>query len=713
MRKKFEDHFSDGNGRVISGATVTVYLAGTTTLATIYSSATTTSAVTGSVLTTATDGLYYFYVDAFDYDAEQRFKLVLTKSGYLSQTYDNVTVDDIVLGTYTIATNKTVSTFVKIPEGVLYSVNTGITLTFGVRPEIGPYQVFTGAGAVAFAVPTPVHTIWCCSDLTGATDQATGLQMASNAARTHSMRSSTENYIGNELIIDPGVYLTSTTIWWGQDANTHSIRSIRGYGATIKGQTSGTPIIDMLGAMDCDIKGLTLLGGTTNSPNVAILEARNSTGQSAGSHFWDSVNIYGTYTLCAVYNYSSEVNEYVNCVWQVDSTGAAEAVYIGTDTNTDATTGNVVLTSANGTIATGAKSNLDHTFRNVTMIFNNTSPSATATVAKLTGTKTISFLQRSAFVAASGHVVPAVTLGKTAIGFQCQSVSFDHAYLAESSVSAITILDGGYVNSLMINKCWSTSTTGNLLKIEGTTTTTGVDGLSFDNDFLQDGIDASGAYSDIVHADISVGSDCTFGRRISGVIRHPYYEVGSTTNPIVMTYSQPDYVNVQEIVYDGASIAQTPSLNRQYNRGEYDLNAYYHHRSAVHVQTSSNVATEIWAKHLDADNQVWSVRAHVVAAIVADGSKAKSFDLRGIFRRETGGASSVDLPAASAAGPPPTVGFLDDINPDSSTVTAVLTIDDTTDLPAGTIGERMTLVVTGIAGVPYAWTAEVSAVRAY
>jgi len=150
MRYIHQDHWADGNGRVIQGGTVTVYLSGTTTLATIYDSATATTALAGSTVTTAIDGLYTFYWSNFDYNYDQEFKLVFSKSNYVTSTYDKVAVRTPVLQTYAIDTNTTVTTRLRdIPEGVIYSPSTGVTLTFTKKISAGRYQIFSGAGTVA------------------------------------------------------------------------------------------------------------------------------------------------------------------------------------------------------------------------------------------------------------------------------------------------------------------------------------------------------------------------------------------------------------------------------------------------------------------------------------------------------------------------------------------------------------------------------------
>lgn len=78
------EHYSndarDQNGRAISGATITVYHVGTTTLATIYSDNGVN--VKANPFTTALDGVYDFYA------ADGRYDIRITKTGYTSVYWD-------------------------------------------------------------------------------------------------------------------------------------------------------------------------------------------------------------------------------------------------------------------------------------------------------------------------------------------------------------------------------------------------------------------------------------------------------------------------------------------------------------------------------------------------------------------------------------------------------------------------------------------------
>jgi hypothetical protein len=73
-------------GQIRAGSTISVYLSETTTPASIYTESTGGVAV-ASVLTD-TNGAFGFYVDEADYAITQRFKIIASKTGYTSITYD-------------------------------------------------------------------------------------------------------------------------------------------------------------------------------------------------------------------------------------------------------------------------------------------------------------------------------------------------------------------------------------------------------------------------------------------------------------------------------------------------------------------------------------------------------------------------------------------------------------------------------------------------
>jgi hypothetical protein len=93
MRYNFKSVARDGAGNIIPSATVSVYLAGTTTAASIYTALAGGTAVNS--VTSGTDGSFEFYIDDTDYAGTQRFKITIAKSNYASVTRDYLTIFDI------------------------------------------------------------------------------------------------------------------------------------------------------------------------------------------------------------------------------------------------------------------------------------------------------------------------------------------------------------------------------------------------------------------------------------------------------------------------------------------------------------------------------------------------------------------------------------------------------------------------------------------
>jgi len=177
-RWKFQGTTKDQSGRILPSATISVYLAGTTTPASVYISVTSTTAV-NSVTSSSTDATYAFYTDSFDYDHDQTFKIIITKPSYTSVTYDNLPHGEVVLGTYIISTAKTVTTYVKVPKGVVYAKSGSGSLTFNGPFEAGLYQVFSdfSAGDVT-GLKESRPEWWAVNTIPGTTDLTTALQSA-------------------------------------------------------------------------------------------------------------------------------------------------------------------------------------------------------------------------------------------------------------------------------------------------------------------------------------------------------------------------------------------------------------------------------------------------------------------------------------------------------------------------------------------------------
>jgi hypothetical protein len=88
QRLKYTGIARSTGGAVLGSATVTIYLAGTTTPANVYEASTGGASVTS--VTSDSNGRWTFYADTTDYAFTQEYKVVVTKDGYSTITLDNI-----------------------------------------------------------------------------------------------------------------------------------------------------------------------------------------------------------------------------------------------------------------------------------------------------------------------------------------------------------------------------------------------------------------------------------------------------------------------------------------------------------------------------------------------------------------------------------------------------------------------------------------------
>lgn len=266
MRHKFTGIYRDSAGNVVTSGTVSVYLAGTTTAASVYTSSTSSTSV-GSVTSSSTDGSFEFYVDRFEYDRDQQFKIILSKSGLTSKTYDYIEVDDLASGTYTISADKTVSTNLGyIPKGVVYSVSTGVTLTISGTFDSGRYQIFSGLGTVK---------------LTGLLSEVFAEWFPNSGAGLQSAIDSTSNTYGQTVSIGIG-----TTIDIG--SSTVTLRKA----TQLKGESRYSSAITMA---DGSISYGTYAAGINRTKIIENLKISNSGTASKTINMGDISATYGPY----------------------------------------------------------------------------------------------------------------------------------------------------------------------------------------------------------------------------------------------------------------------------------------------------------------------------------------------------------------------------------------------------------------------------------
>jgi hypothetical protein len=91
MRYPLRGKVRDGNGRVIVGAKVSVFLADTATAVTSYPTKTGGSNNFG-ISTTDSNGEWLIYLDDATYTIVTLFDAVVSKTGYVTQTYEDITM---------------------------------------------------------------------------------------------------------------------------------------------------------------------------------------------------------------------------------------------------------------------------------------------------------------------------------------------------------------------------------------------------------------------------------------------------------------------------------------------------------------------------------------------------------------------------------------------------------------------------------------------
>ncbi len=141
MRYIFQGTFTDGMGRAVLGGTVSVYLAGTTTAASVYAASSGGTAV-NSVASSSTDGSFLFYVDDGDYAPNQKLKIILSKTNFISRTLDNIEIFPRLAKAWTSA--KTADYTVLSTDGGCHFNNSGATGTVAfslpaATVGLGPY----------------------------------------------------------------------------------------------------------------------------------------------------------------------------------------------------------------------------------------------------------------------------------------------------------------------------------------------------------------------------------------------------------------------------------------------------------------------------------------------------------------------------------------------------------------------------------------------
>ena len=171
--------------------------------------------------------------------------------------------------------------------------------------------------------------VWSGTAWTG-TDDAAAINAAFAHVRAVSGSFGFNGSQGPVLDFGAGRYLVRSSI----NATGIQVRGwgMRGAGAVLIGETSGTPVLDLRGTRYWSLNDLGIFGSPNSSPNVGlclgrVLDLNTSSSADAGEWTQHRVRVSGTFTLAAYYNLAAEVVSHVDCeYWNLKGDGTAYGV---------------------------------------------------------------------------------------------------------------------------------------------------------------------------------------------------------------------------------------------------------------------------------------------------------------------------------------------------------------------------------------------------
>lgn len=184
----------------------------------------------------------------------------------------------------------------------------------------------------------------------GVTDDTASINAAIAYLRANTVQFTPTSKWSPSLTFPPGKYKVTGTI----DATLITAQNwtIYGHGATIYGNCTGLPVIDMMGSRYWKIYGLAIHGDVTNTPSYGIQSGRyfNGVASDAGEGVLDSVMFNGKYSVACFYNLSSEVCTYVHCrFWNSNTSATSYCVILDGANKQSITSAFVTVTLPTGT----------------------------------------------------------------------------------------------------------------------------------------------------------------------------------------------------------------------------------------------------------------------------------------------------------------------------------------------------------------------------
>ena len=199
-----------------------------------------------------------------------------------------------------------------------------------------------GTGAVATNVQSKLREFVSVKDFgavgDGVADDTAAIQKAVDHLRSVAAVANSVLRIAPTLYFPNGVYRVTSTL------NMSGLRNhawaVKGEGATLLGETSGTPVVDMMWSRYWKWDGLCIVGSTTNTPNFGIILGRTFVGDNsdAGEFEFSHCTFYGSFTRACVYSLAPEVVQWNHVrFWNRDASANSYCFIHDTNNNENIT----------------------------------------------------------------------------------------------------------------------------------------------------------------------------------------------------------------------------------------------------------------------------------------------------------------------------------------------------------------------------------------
>jgi hypothetical protein len=119
-----------------------------------------------------------------------------------------------------------------------------------------------------------------------------------------------ERYVNIIVKIPPGEYFIGTSVNWTNLAAYNVI--VEAEGAVILGNTTGYPVIDMLGVLGVSVRGLAIYGDPVNTPQSGVLLGPIGTA-TCGINNLQNCEVHGHFLIAPGHNIGSETTSHDNC----------------------------------------------------------------------------------------------------------------------------------------------------------------------------------------------------------------------------------------------------------------------------------------------------------------------------------------------------------------------------------------------------------------